>query len=67
LLDRLPWNTSVAWRTPWLDAKPEVGLVVGVESMRDAEGCVRPLAEIEYEHRGEAGVPGRLALHQKSV
>ncbi len=44
---------------PWLDVKPVVDLLVGIESMRDAERCVRPLEGLGYEHRGEAGVPGR--------
>lgn len=45
---------------PGLDAKPVVNLLVGVSSMRDAKRCVRPLEGIRYEHRGEAGIPGRL-------
>ena len=49
-------STSV----PGLDAKPVVDLLVGLVSMGDAGRCVRPLAGLGYEHRGEAGIPGRL-------
>ena len=49
---------------PGLDAEPVVDLLVGVGAMRDAGRCVRPLEGIGYEHRGEAGVPGRLFLRK---
>jgi GrpB-like predicted nucleotidyltransferase (UPF0157 family) len=45
---------------PGLDAKPVVDLLVGLGSMGNAGRCVRPLEGIGYEHRGQAGVPGRL-------
>jgi GrpB-like predicted nucleotidyltransferase (UPF0157 family) len=43
-----------------LDAKPVVDLLVGLGSMGDAGRCVWPLEGLGYEHRGEAGIPGRL-------
>ena len=45
---------------PGLDAKPVVDLLVGLGCMGDAGRCVRPLVGVGYEHRGEAGIPGRL-------
>ena len=45
---------------PGLDAKPVIDLLVGLRSMGDAGRCIRPLEELGYEYRGEAGVPGRL-------
>ena len=45
---------------PGLAAKPILDIMVGVDNLRDAERCVRPLEQLRYEYRGEAGVPGRL-------
>ena len=45
---------------PGLDAKPAVDLMVGVRGLRDAGRCIRVLEKLGYEHRGEAGVSGRL-------
>jgi GrpB-like predicted nucleotidyltransferase (UPF0157 family) len=45
---------------PGLAAKPILDIMVGVGNLRDAERYIRPLEELCYEYRGEAGVPGRL-------
>jgi GrpB-like predicted nucleotidyltransferase (UPF0157 family) len=45
---------------PGLAAKPILDIMVGVRSLRDAERCIRPLEQLCYDYRGEAGVPGRL-------
>ncbi len=45
---------------PGLAAKPILDIMVGVGSLRDAEQYIRPLEQLCYECRGEAGVPGRL-------
>ena len=45
---------------PGLAAKPILDIMVGVRSLRDAERCIRPLEQLCYEYRGEAGVQGRL-------
>ena len=47
---------------PGLDAKPIVDLMVGVRSLEDGARCARVLQGLGYEHRGEAGVPGRIFL-----
>ena len=51
---------------PGLDAKPVIDLLAGVRSLADAIRCVQPLERIGYEHRGEAGVPGRIFLRTYS-
>ena len=45
---------------PGLAAKPILDIRVGVGSLRDAECSIRPLEQLGYEFRGEAGLPGRL-------
>jgi GrpB-like predicted nucleotidyltransferase (UPF0157 family) len=44
---------------PGVAAKPILDIMVGVRSLRDAKYCIRPLEQLGYEYRGEAGVPGR--------
>ncbi len=45
---------------PGLGAKPIIDITVGLRRQTDGEECVRPLEELGYEYRGEAGIPGRL-------
>jgi GrpB-like predicted nucleotidyltransferase (UPF0157 family) len=45
---------------PGVAAKPILDIMVGVRSLREAEYCIRPLEQLGYEYRGEAGVSGRL-------
>ena len=45
---------------PGLAAKPIIDIMVGVGSLRDAEHYIKPLEQLCYECRGEAGIPGRL-------
>ncbi len=45
---------------PGLGAKPVIDILIGVRRFADSERCVRPLDELGYEYRGEAGVPGRI-------
>ena len=45
---------------PSLGAKPVIDILIGVRKFADSERCVRPLDELGYEYRGEAGVPGRI-------
>ncbi len=45
---------------PGLGAKPVIDIMIGVRNLADGEKCVRPLEELGYEYRGEAGIPGRL-------
>jgi GrpB-like predicted nucleotidyltransferase (UPF0157 family) len=45
---------------PGLPAKPILDIMVCVRSLREAECCIRPLEQLYYDYRGEAGVPGRL-------
>ena len=51
---------------PGLNAKPVLDLLAGVRSLRDAERCVGSLEGIGYEHRGDAGVSGRLFFRTSS-
>jgi len=44
---------------PDLEAKPIIDILVGVQTAKDAERCIVPLAEIGYEYRGEQGIAGR--------
>ena len=45
---------------PGLGAKPIIDITVGVHRLGEGEKCVRPMESLGYEHRGEAGIPGRL-------
>lgn len=45
---------------PGLCAKPIVDILAGLRRFEDGERCVAPLEALNYEYRGEAGVPGRL-------
>jgi GrpB-like predicted nucleotidyltransferase (UPF0157 family) len=45
---------------PGLAAKPIIDIIVGVRELAAGERCVQPLEALEYEYRGEAGIPGRL-------
>ena len=40
--------------------------MVGVRSLRDGARCARLLEGAGYEHRGVAGVPGRIFLRKSS-
>lgn len=51
---------------PGLDAKPILDLMAGVRSLEDGDLCARALEGLGYEHRGEAGVPGRIFLRKGS-
>ena len=45
---------------PGLGAKPVIDIMVGVADLAAGEKCIHPLEDLGYEHRGEAGIPGRL-------
>lgn len=51
---------------PGLDAKPVLDLTVGLRSLCDGVRCARLLGAIGYEHRGDAGVSGRIFLRTSS-
>lgn len=44
---------------PGLTAKPILDIMLGVSEIADSVRCVRPLAELGYEYKGEYGIPGR--------
>ena len=44
---------------PGLAAKPIIDIMVGLRELPVGERCVQPLEALEYEYRGEAGIPGR--------
>ncbi len=44
---------------PGLAAKPIIDIMVGVRELPVGERCVQPLEALEYEYRGDAGIPGR--------
>jgi len=44
---------------PGLCAKPVIDIAAAVEELRHGEQCVKPLAEVGYEYKGDAGLPGR--------
>jgi GrpB-like predicted nucleotidyltransferase (UPF0157 family) len=50
-----PWSTSV----PGLCAKPVIDIAIGVTDLLTGKECVRPLSELGYEYKGDAGIPGR--------
>ncbi len=43
-----------------LAAKPIIDIMVGIRKLHDGERCIEPLEALDYEYRGEAGIPGRL-------
>ncbi len=51
---------------PELDAKPIIDLMLGLGSLEDGARCARMLGSLGYEHRGEAGVSGRIFLRTTS-
>jgi GrpB-like predicted nucleotidyltransferase (UPF0157 family) len=51
-------STSV----PGLDAKPILDLMVGVESLREAERRLPELREMGYEHKPDPEIPERIYL-----
>jgi GrpB-like predicted nucleotidyltransferase (UPF0157 family) len=42
-----------------LGAKPVIDITASLHTMSDLETCVAALRPLGYEHRGEAGIPGR--------
>ena len=45
---------------PGLVAKPILDLMIGLVRLEDGPPCVDPLVALEYESKGEFGIPGRL-------
>ena len=45
---------------PGLGAKPVIDIMAGLRELALAEKCIQPLEDLGYEHRGEAGIPGRV-------
>ncbi len=39
-------------------AKPIIDILIGVNSMKTADECIRPLIRFGYEFKGEKGIPG---------
>ena len=44
---------------PEMEAKPVIDILVGVESIHQAEKHVEPLSGLGYQYLGENGIPGR--------
>lgn len=44
---------------PGIVAKPIVDMMLLLRRHEDGEACIAPLAELGFEYRGEAGIPGR--------
>ncbi len=44
---------------PGLAGKPIIDIMVGIRELAGGERCVQPLEALEYEYRGDAGIPGR--------
>ena len=51
---------------PGLGAKPIIDILIAVLDLSDGERCMRPLEELGYEYRGEAGIAGRLYFRKFS-
>jgi len=49
-----------ATSVPGCGGKPVVDIMVGVSDLTVGERCIRPLVDLEYEYKGEQGIPGRL-------
>ena len=39
-------------------AKPIIDILIGVKSMKIADGCIKPLTKFGYEFKGGKGIPG---------
>lgn len=44
---------------PGLAAKPIIDIMIGVREVAVGERCIEPMEGLEYQYRGEAGIPGR--------
>jgi len=44
---------------PGLGAKPVIDIIASLPTLQDHRQCVGPLRSLGYQHRGEAGIPGR--------
>ena len=44
---------------PGLEAKPVIDIAIPVRQLEDVEKCIKPLECLGYEHRADAGHPGR--------
>ncbi|MCG2689896.1 GrpB family protein [Candidatus Parcubacteria bacterium] len=44
---------------PGAKAKPIIDIAIGVENLKNAEKCIKPLTNLGYEYKHNAGVRGR--------
>ena len=44
---------------PGLDSKPVIDIAVAVKHLEDGEKCIKPLSNIDYEYKHDAGIFGR--------
>lgn len=44
---------------PGLAAKPIIDIMIGVREIAIGERCIEPMESLDYEYRGDAGIPGR--------
>ncbi len=44
---------------PGAKAKPIIDIAVGVKNLKDGEKCIKPLRQLGYEYKHDAGIKGR--------
>ncbi len=44
---------------PGMVAKPIIDIAIAVEDFEEARTCIKPLEQLDYEYKGEMGIPRR--------